>query len=104
MSFVLASKAKEYLFESCLGYGIVLDPVHLPFDCLHDAEQRMPRGGGIRNVEVDVVKMLISHNAARRERRVLSLERRAAAHGRRDARAQRGLERVAAAAVRPALR
>ena len=64
MSFVLASKAKEYLFESCLVYGIVLDPVHLPLDCLHDAEQRMPRGGGIRNVEVDVVKMLISHNAA----------------------------------------
>ena len=64
MSFVLASKAKEYLFESCLVYWIVLDPVHLPFDRLHDAEQRMPRGGGIRNVEVDVVKMLISHNAA----------------------------------------
>ena len=60
--FVFASKIEEDLFEGSLGDGVVLDPGDLLFYLLHDAEKQMPGCGGVRNVEVNVVKMLVCHD------------------------------------------
>ena len=74
MRFIIASKAQEYLLESGLCDGVVLDPVYLRLDPLHHAEQGAPGGGGVRDVEVDVVQVLVSHNAALESRDDLALQ------------------------------
>ena len=60
---IFPGKPQEYLLERCLRHGVILDTGELRLDALHAAEQRVPGGGGVGHVEVDVVKVFISNIA-----------------------------------------
>ena len=56
-------EVEEYLLQCCLSDGVILDDRELRLGRLHGGEETGPGRGGVADVEVDVVKVLVRHQA-----------------------------------------